>query len=64
MRKTPGVLGGSTASHRWPFWLFWSNNGGRFLVYLVVQSSTRAIYFPEKDAYAHGPLLDPFEDNV
>ena len=34
------------------FWLFWSKNRGRFLVYLMVQSTTRAICLPQKDTYA------------
>ena len=37
---------GKTCCDRCPFWLFCSNNRWLFLVYLVVSSSTRAIYFP------------------
>ena len=37
--------------HRCPFWLIWFKNRGRSLVCLVVQSTTRAIYFPKEDTY-------------
>ena len=37
-------------------WWIWRKNRGRFLVYLVVQSTARAIYFPKKDTYASRKL--------
>ena len=39
--------------HGCPFWLIWSNNRGRFLFFLVVQSTTRAIYVPPKRTPMH-----------
>ena len=44
--KSSGFASGHP--HRCPFCLVWLKNRGRFLVYLVVQSSTRAIHFPKK----------------
>ena len=32
---------GNCLHHRCPFWLIWLKNGGWFLAYLVVQSTTR-----------------------
>ena len=43
--------GGGCSEHRCPFWLIWLKNRGRFLVYVVVQSTTRAINFARKDTY-------------
>ena len=39
----------SSIHSRCPYWLIWLKNRGRFLVYLVVQSTIGAISFPEKD---------------
>ena len=37
-------------NHRCPSWLIWSKNRGRFLVHLVVQSTTSETHlFPKKD---------------
>ena len=44
---------GGVNKHRCPSWLTWLKNRERFLVYLVLQSTTRAIYFPKKDTYAN-----------
>ena len=41
-------------SHRSSFWLICLKHG-RFLLYLVVQSNTRAIYLPKKDTYGPSP---------
>ena len=46
---------GQAQAHRCPFWLIWLKHSGRFLVYLVVQSTSRAVYFPKRDEPCWGP---------
>ena len=46
------VLASWPGAHRCPVGLIWLKHRGRFLVYLVVQSTTRAIYFCKQDTYA------------
>ena len=52
-------FGGVLCKHRRPFWWFWQKKRGRFLVYRVVYSSTRAIYFPQKDTYVCKFVQEP-----
>ena len=49
-----GWLKRDSHDHGCPLWLFWSKNRWRFLVCLVVSSSTRETHlFAQKDTYGH-----------
>ena len=55
-----GVKNSASFEHRCPCCLVWLKTRGGFLVYLVVQSSTRAIYFPQKDTYGFESQISAF----
>ena len=57
LQKQEVARRGFRENHRCPFWLIWLKNRGRFLVYLVVQSTTRTphLFSTKKDTYGEKP---------